>query len=303
MIIDQTLNMKHFLIICTCFISLKCVAQNKGHLQINFAINAMKANTLKDGYNITTYSLLDSANSMFKRYDYRLNQIIKSKIKAGISIGVSYEHQISKILKLSAGIGFSNCVVERDIYFQPEMNDSPTVKLLGTGPIWTDPANGFMVQRVSGNTNPSSPWGQIFGYGSGSNVIVLNRERHLFKYSAEGKEKIKIILIDIPVGISINPGKSKFQFQAEICPSFSIHSSALIAYKVTSEVSQPDQPAYIFNRTQWRAGAGIFYTISQSVQTGFMYYQYLNPVLKNDNARLQSVALKFYYSIPFTIHP
>jgi len=288
--------MKSLLILFTCLTCIKAQAQNKSSLEINIETNGIKANTVNYSYFYSSYKLLDSSTSLFKKYNNELTQEIKSKVKPGISAGISYTYILNKFVKLKVGINFSSYAIERNIDFIFKTKDSSTITLQGTGPTWTDPGNGNMI--IWAPANPS-PWGSMFGTGG---IIVLNSQRYQFRHPAEGVEKIKLMLLEIPIGISVNPNNSNFTFNAEASPSFTIKPSAVVKYNNTTEISAPNEPEYAFNNTMWFFGAGINYRISKSFETAIHYKHYLNSVLKNEDVKLKSVGLKIVYTLPLKIN-
>ncbi|HNA02206.1 MAG TPA: outer membrane beta-barrel protein, partial [Ferruginibacter sp.] len=172
------------------------------------------------------------------------------------------------------------------------------IVLAGSGPTWTDPSNGYILQWISGG----SPWGTMFNT---SGVIIVNQQlqRNTFRHTGFGTEKMNLSMLEIPVGVTVTPRNSKFFLNAEISPGLALKSSASVTYKKTSETLYPESPSYTFNMMQWRIGAGVGYRINQSFETSLNYKYFLRSMLHEEDTKLSAIGLQLRYILPLKKQP
>ena len=285
------MRIKFTAIFCFCFFLAH--AQNKGSWQIILETNGMKANNEHYDFFYSSYTLLDSANSLFKRYERNLATEVKSKFKPAIYCGVRYSYQINDLLKIHLGVLLGNVSVERNIALEIITQDSSTITLQGSGPNWFDPSNGNTVVLASSPT-----LGTLSGTGG---VYVRNFPNYNSKYRGNGVEKIKLTSIETPFGLSISPDKTNFTFTAEISPVFVIKSSAVIKYEPVPEITYPIQPEYKAANTDinWKLGAGISYQLNKPLSIGINYRQYIHSVAAYNDIKLRGLGLQLIYSLSF----
>lgn len=268
-------------------------AQKKGNWQIIFEANGMKANNEHYDFFYSSYTLVDSASSLFKKYNRNLATEIKSKFKPGIYGGVRYSYQINDLLKIHLGLLIGSISIERNIDFSIITQDSSTITLQGTGPNWFDPSNGNIVVLASSPTLAT-----LSGTGG---VYVRNFQNYNSKYHGKGVEEIKVSSIEIPIGLSFSPGKTNFSLTAEISPVIVIKSSAVIKYETDTESTYPSQSDYkaAYTNINWKFGAGISYKLNKSLNIGISYKQYIHSVAAYNDIRLKGLGVQLIYTLPY----
>ncbi|HNH22680.1 MAG TPA: outer membrane beta-barrel protein [Ferruginibacter sp.] len=290
--------MKAIVLVSILFVCTETLAQYNGRLQVFIEPAGMRASNLKQSLFFTEYKVLDSAGGVFKRSHAELSQEITSKITPGITAGLRYSYPLTGFITINAGINISTYNTERTIAIKGSVTDSSIIVLAGSGPTWTDPSNGYILQWISGG----SPWGTMFNT---SGVIIVNQQlqRNTFRHTGFGTEKMNLSMLEIPVGVTVTPRNSKFFLNAEISPGLALKSSASVTYKKTSETSYPESPSYTFNMMQWRIGAGVGYRINQSFETSLNYKYFLRSMLHEEDTKLSAIGLQLRYILPLKKQP
>lgn len=283
--------MKKITFLILIFAFEKAQAQQKPNWQFIFEVNGTFASSTQSNAVSNNYKLLDSATSLFRKYNYESNYGIKSKLKIGASGGIKFNYPVAKNLTINIGLLLSHYSAEKTNDFTSKFIDSPTVTLQRSANGWIDPATNQQVLYFQTLYNP------------GYSVLIGGLSQVIFYTTSSNKkyftDKLNFTAFDIPIGTEYTFTRSKLSVSAEISPVFLISSSVAANYPIDREVQFVTNPDYKVNSLLWRIGAGINYPLDNNLKIGLNFKRTINSVLVvSEPLRLNSLGLQVHFSLP-----
>lgn len=272
------------------FLSVSCIAveaQNKLSWNAVLEGNISKAPNGSSQQLLNRYRMVDSASSLFYRYNDEYRSKTKNDVSFGAGIGVSLQYVIFKNLDVTFGFVLSQGYIKRSIRNKTEILDSVLVTLQKTANTWYDPVTGLSVYRVFG----VNQYGQFVAY-----TVTSYQNNLAFKSACN--ETINLTVIELPVGVTFKIPGTRLSFSGEVIGSILLKGKVKTDYPVDPTEVQIYEPAKDVEKMAWRLGMGIEYKMSKKLSIGARYRQSLNNIIDYDNLKYKTFSLKLSYLLP-----
>ncbi|MFN8248249.1 MAG: outer membrane beta-barrel protein [Ferruginibacter sp.] len=271
-------------------LSVYCTAVEAQNKLSWYAVLEGNINKAPDGLSqqrLTGYQMVDSASSLFYRYNNDYRSKIKNDVSFGAGIGVRMEYAVLKSLDVTIGLIFSQGYLKRTISNEKEVLDSVLVTLQKTGNGWYDPATQLSVYRLFG----VNEYGQFV-------AVTAASYQNMSAYKTPGNETIKLILIELPVGISFKIPNTRLSLSGEVSGSILLKGNVKTTYPVDPTEVVIIETAKNVEKMAWRFGMGINYKVNNKITVGARYSQSLNSIVDYDNIKYKSFSLQLSYMLP-----
>lgn len=272
------------------FLSVSClVVEAQSKLSWN-AILEGSINKAPDGSSqqqLNRYRMVDSASSLFYRYNDEYRSKTKNDIYIGAGIGVSMQYVILKNLNVTIGFILSQGYIKRSIRNKTEVLDSALVTLQKTANSWYDPITGLSVYRIYG----FNQYGQYGGH-----TITSYQNNSVLKSACN--ETINITVIELPVGISFRIPNTRLSLCGEVIGSILLKGKVKSDYLADLTEIQIYESAKGAEKMVWRFSMGIDYKMNNKISIGARYRQSLNSIIDYDNLKYKTFSLQLSYKLP-----
>ncbi len=263
-------------------------AQNKLSLHAVLEGNINKtADGLSQQQNLFRYQMVDSASSIFYRFNNNYRGKTKNDVSFGGGIGVRMEYAFLKNLDVTVGLTFSEGYLKRSISNEYEVLDSSMVTLQRTVNGWFDPVTSLSVFRLFG-------WNQAGQYVA----VTATSYQNVSAYKAPCDETIKFAFIELPVGVIYRIPNTRFSVSGEVIASVLLKGNVKTTYPVDPTEIVVQQTEKNITKSAWRFSLGMNYKISKQMSIGARYRQSVNSLVDYDNIKYKSFVLQLSYKLP-----
>lgn len=235
-----------------------CIARSQQKLkwQLVLELNGVISNPKGFSDDNTFYHLIDTPAQRYRQYTIRHSGNDEPEIRPGIAAGVRLSYPLRSNLNLTAGLTLSTASTAAYSHNTLLTKDTVMSQL---------PPNAMTTQ--------TPPFGWIQKY----------------------KDVRKFVSIDLPVGISLNPGGSRWLLEAEIVPSYVVHSRR---YVYLNDDDKAEKLPGSMNSLNFAAGIGAGYKMGTNWEVALKYRYGLNTLtsLSYPAVRSQSAGLQLRYS-------